>query len=288
MTRLLRLALALALAACAAPAAAAPPVWVVRDADSEMVLFGSVHVLPPGLPWRPAALDAALAQAEDVWFELPVGPAAQAEAGRLSLELGQLPPGHSLYAHLSPEGAARLDAAARRLNLSPALLDRLEPWLAEVALAAALYAAEGASAAAGVEQTLNAAVPPGADVRAFETIEEQIAIFDQAPLAEQVASLEHSLEEIEREPDAFADLLSRWTRGDLAGIEAEVLSPLRAAAPGLYARLVADRNQRWTTTLDARLKGRGRTVVVVGVGHLIGSDGLPERLRALGYAVEGP
>ena len=62
----------------------------------------------------------------------------------------------------------------------------------------------------------------------------------------------------------------------------------RAAAPGLYARLVTERNERWLTTLKARLDGSGRTVVVVGVGHLVGQDGLPARLRALGYSVEGP
>jgi uncharacterized protein YbaP (TraB family) len=28
--------------------------------------------------------------------------------------------------------------------------------------------------------------------------------------------------------------------------------------------------------------------VVVGVGHLIGPDGVPARLRALGYSVTGP
>jgi hypothetical protein len=36
------------------------------------------------------------------------------------------------------------------------------------------------------------------------------------------------------------------------------------------------------------MKGHGRTVVVVGVGHLIGPDGVPARLRALGYSVTGP
>ena len=61
-------------AAFAAPAWAAPPIWVVRDADSEVVLFGSIHVLPPNFRWRPKALDAALARAASVWFELPLHP----------------------------------------------------------------------------------------------------------------------------------------------------------------------------------------------------------------------
>ena len=55
----------------------------MRDADSEMVIFGSVHVLPPGLDWRPKALDAALAKADDLWFELPIDPA---NVGSLSVD----------------------------------------------------------------------------------------------------------------------------------------------------------------------------------------------------------
>jgi uncharacterized protein YbaP (TraB family) len=51
---------------------------------------------------------------------------------------------------------------------------------------------------------------------------------------------------------------------------------------------VVDRNARWMTPLRARMAGSGRTVVVVGVGHLVGSEGLPARFRALGYSVEGP
>ena len=44
-------------------ALALPAVWTVRDADSELVLFGSIHALPTDLAWRPPALDAALARA---------------------------------------------------------------------------------------------------------------------------------------------------------------------------------------------------------------------------------
>ena len=68
----------------AGAAVARPPVWVVRDADSELVLFGSVHVLPPGLDWRPPALERAVSSADEVWFELPIDPATEAKHLRLA------------------------------------------------------------------------------------------------------------------------------------------------------------------------------------------------------------
>ncbi len=277
----------LVLAACG-PAEAKPPFWIVRDADSEVLLFGSVHVLRPDLDWRPGELDAALAKADDLWFELPIDAASEARTAQLAATRGLMADGRTLTSLLSPQGAQRLAKASETLGVSLAVMDQLEPWFAEVLLAGAQFRKAGADASGGVEKILSARAPASAQRKAFETPDEQIAIFDSAPLTEQAASLERSLIELDANPDAYEALVADWMAGDLAGIDEQALEPLREAAPGLYARLVSDRNTRWLATLRTRLAGQGRTVVVVGVGHLVGEDGLPARLRALGYSVEGP
>jgi uncharacterized protein YbaP (TraB family) len=269
-------------------AQAQPPVWVVKDADSELVLFGSVHVLPPGLDWEPPALMRALADADDLWFELPVDASTEAETGRLATELGVLPPDQSLFKLLPAKDAQRLTRVAATYDVSPAVLDRLQPWLAEIALAGGAYRKAGADAASGVEKTVSAAARPQAGRRAFETPAEQIAILSQAPPNEQIASLRQTMQEMETKPDQFGILVKAWVDGDVAALDREAIAEMRKAAPTLFRTLVTDRNVRWTRLLDQRLKGHGRTVVVVGVGHLIGPGGVPARLRALGYSVTGP
>jgi uncharacterized protein YbaP (TraB family) len=107
-------------------------------------------------------------------------------------------------------------------------------------------------------------------------------------MAEQIASFRVSLAELETDPEGYDKLVRAWLAGDTVALDNEALKPLRKASPALFRRLVTERNARWTAELDARLKGKGRTVVVVGVGHLVGDDGLPSRLRALGYSVTGP
>lgn len=286
MTRLFLALVAALLTATAVQAK--PPVWVVRDHDSEVVLFGSVHVLPPGLDWRPAALTQAVRDADDIWFELPVDPQTQALTGQLAAKTGVLPAGQSLFKLLPPADAAQLMAVARAYNASPELLDHLQPWMAEIVLAGAAYAKSGAEGADGVEQALAAAVPPTAQRRAFETPAEQLAMFAGGPVSEQVASLRETMQEMQDKPDEFAVLVRAWMAGDIAALDREAIAPLRHASPGLFKRLVSDRNARWAAILDQRLKGHGKTVVVVGVGHLIGKGSVPDRLRALGYQVSGP
>jgi uncharacterized protein YbaP (TraB family) len=279
---------ALMLAAFAGAAAAEPPVWVVKDKDSEVVLFGSVHILPPGMNWTPPALDRALKAADDIWFELPIDAQSEADTAALATQIGVLPPDGSLFRLLSPEDAALMARVAAAYDVSPALLDRLQPWLAEIALAGGAYRKVGADANSGVEKIIAAMATPNAKREAFETPAEQIALLSGGTMEEQVASLRETMHELEDKPDEYQILVKAWVDGNVEALEHEALDPIRKTSPNLFRHLVTERNARWTEVLDARLKGHGRTVVVVGIGHLIGPDGVPARLRALGYSVTGP
>ena len=75
LVRALRAVLLAALLALPAfPAAADPPIWRVHGRGGEIVLFGSVHLLSPGLAWTSPALLAV------VWRPSP-GPAVRAAVG---------------------------------------------------------------------------------------------------------------------------------------------------------------------------------------------------------------
>jgi hypothetical protein len=279
---------ALAALAFAGAAVAEPPVWIVKDKDSEIVLFGSIHVLPPGLNWTPPVLARALKAADDVWFELPIDPQSEAETASLATQAGVLPPDGSLFKLLSPADSALMSKVADAYSVSPVLVDRLQPWLAEIALSGGAYRRIGADANSGVEKTIAAMATPRAKREAFETPAEQIGLLSSGSMAEQIVSLHETLVEMDEKPDEYQTLVKAWMDGDIKVLDAEAIKPLRDASPALFHRLVLDRNARWTQVMDARMKGHGRTVVIVGIGHLIGPDGVPARLRALGYSVTGP
>jgi uncharacterized protein YbaP (TraB family) len=274
--------------AVAGTATAAPPVWVVKDKNSEIVLFGSIHILPPNLDWAPPALDRALKAADDIWFELPIDPQSEAETAALAVKQGSLPPDGSLFKLLSPADSALMSKVAQAYDISPALLDRLEPWLAEIVMAGGAYRKVGAEASSGVEKIIAAMATPRARRKAFETPAEQIDLLSGGSRAEQIDSLRETMQELDDHPDEYAALVKAWMEGDVAALDREALAPIRKSSPDLFRRLVTERNARWAAVLDARMKGAGRTVVVVGIGHLIGPDGVPARLRALGYSVTGP
>jgi uncharacterized protein YbaP (TraB family) len=261
---------------------------VVKDKDSTITLFGSVHLLPPGVDWRPPALKQALANADDVWFEAPMDSAGQQAAGQAALAHGYLKDGEHLLLMLSPAGRKRLDWAAKTLDLEIDQLDRMQPWYAELTVELAMFDKLGADRNDGVEQQLWSGLSPTAKRDAFETPAQQVGFFADAPVKEQVASLELTLKQIGHAQQDYQDLLKSWLNGDVKRLNSQEVQPLRKASPGLYARVVQQRNARWVQALQERLKSSGHTVVIVGMGHLVGPDGLPAQLRARGYEVDGP
>jgi hypothetical protein len=280
--------LGLLLCLASAAASAQPPVWVVKDHDATMVIFGSVHVLPPGTDWRPPELKEALAEADQVWFEAPMGPDGLAEATKDAVARGYLPEGQTLRAMLSKSGRERLAETAKLLGVPVEQFDSLEPWFAEVLIQDGLFKVIGVDGADGVEQQLWAGLSPTARRVTLETPAEQIGFFADSPMAEQLASLEQTLKDAPHARRDYDKLLKAWMDGDVKGLEKDVLDPLKKDTPGLFDRVVTQRNARWVQAIDARLKQKGETVMVVGMGHLIGPGGVPARLRAQGLEVEGP
>jgi uncharacterized protein YbaP (TraB family) len=280
--------LAVCLLLVAGPALARPPLWIAHGRHSTIYLFGSVHLLPSGFDWAPRQLIAALPKAKEIWFELPIDQTTDTAAGKLTAALGYLPAGDRLANHLAADRDEQLRKIAAGLDIDAAALEGMRPWLAEVTLSLTVDEREGATAMRGVEQQLQALTPLNARRRAFETAAEQIGFLAGAPMPDQIASLDETLHEIADDPGAFSRILDEWMAGDLEGLRADALVPLQNASPTLYRRLITDRNARWAEQVHRRLEGRGVVVVVVGMGHLIGAEGLPARLRAMGVTVEGP
>lgn len=276
--------------ALAWPAAtgAKPPVWIVRSPKATLVLFGSIHLLPPTVDWRPPALDAALGSADELWFELPINADSDNEAAAAARARGALPPGQHLNDLLTADGRAGLAKAAQMLGLEPQALDRMQPWMAELTLSVAEDARSGATAYNGVEDQVQAITPLTARREAFETAKQQIGFLAGAPRADQLASLGWTLTEITEDPASYQRVVDEWMAGDVAALKADALDPLARISPALYRRLIQDRNRRWVRRLAARLKKPGSVVVVVGVGHLVGPQGVPALLRARGFEVDGP
>ena len=281
---------ALALAACtpaSVPSAAAEPaLWRIADEDSEIWLFGTVHVLPRSLQWRGPRFEAAFAAAEELVTETDVD--ADDYAALVS-QYGALPPGApDLNTQLGAD-ATRLAGVSRSLNIDPAALQRDRPWFAAIRLSFAYAVAHGHAPEAGVENVL---VPEararGKRVTHLETTEQQIRTLADLPEADQLRFLIVTLRQIEQDSGSLDESDAIWVRGDTETLGRELDAQIAEAGPAVVAAILTRRNEAWTTEIERRLSGSGRIFYAVGAAHLVGEHSVVAMLRARGIEVEGP
>jgi uncharacterized protein len=267
-------------------ASAEPALWAVKDRDTTIYLFGTVHVLKPDIEWRSAKIDQAFDSAQIVYFETDTD-GSEAEMLRLLTELGLNPPGTKLSSYLTPDQTALLKDVAEELGVPWAGLEVMRPWLVSLNLAIAYIVGEGYDPESGVESVLlPEARAKGKDVRFFETVEEQFRFFADLPMDIQVDYLVVGLDEIETVDGLLDKMDAAWVSGDAEGLAAILIASQSEDAPEVYDVLIRNRNANWADAIEGLLKDEiGVVFIAVGAGHLVGPDSVQVMLEARGIEV---
>jgi hypothetical protein len=245
--------------ATAVPARADPAMFVVRDADTTIYIFGTFHAL----------------DAKTQWFKDDVRNAFES-SDELVLET------------LVPEGPPPSNTAAgaqpQRLPALP--VTPSASFLATTRLAISAGRSQGMQVDNGADMVLRrTAEAEGKPVEGLETLESQLSMFNRMPVppappaaatqdanpAPAMNSLSHSM----------AEMQSAWKRGDQS-VFVRILSQLERGSPETYRMMFTERNARWADWIRARLQTPGTVFVAVGAGHLAGKDSVLVRLAQLG------
>lgn len=265
----------------------APALFVARDADSTLYLYGSIHLRRPSEPWASPAVEAALAEADEIWTEVENSPESDARAQQLTLQLGLATPERPLSSWLAPKERARLAAAEQRLGIVPRALEPMQPWLAGLTLTFAPMTRAGYDPAASVDRAVDAyGDAHGKRMRWFETPEQQLAMLANLPDALQRQMLLEAIDEAESGLESLETLSTAWERGDTSTLERELNAGMRDEYPEIYRVVLLERNNAWIKVLLDELAGSGVDFVAVGAAHIVGEDGLVAQLRARGVQVE--
>jgi uncharacterized protein YbaP (TraB family) len=261
-------------------------IWRAARGQSVVYLVGSVHLLSKDYYPLSPALDKAFKECDLLVEELHLGEMAEVESQMMILMRGMLPSGQTLDKVVSPATFALVSARVKALGLPIEPLTRFKPWALALTLLGLEWQAAGFDAQLGLDRHFfDQAVAAGKEVQGLETIEFQISRFDELSMPEQDRMLASTLRELETEKASVTTLADAWKAGDAATVEKIVLQELRKE-PAMYQRLLVERNKNWLPKIEALFSRKGRTFVVVGAAHLVGSDGLLAMLKARGYSIE--
>ena len=278
-------ALVVLLAAGASPVLAEPALWVIKDKDSTIYLFGTIHVLKPATPWRSPQIAKAFEAADDVVTEI-VEPDDKTVTQALMLKYG-LDRDTPLSAKLKPEAYAKLETAVQAMGFPPHGMDAMRPWMASITVSLVPLFKAGYDPESGVEKKLTAqAKAAGKPIAGFETLEQQLRFFADMTPGQEAQLLESTLDEVDEGPAKVDALVAAWAAGDQAALKTQMIDEMQRDYPEIYKLLLTDRNRDWAGQLKTKLAGSGVSFVAVGAGHLVGPDSVQAQLKKLGIKAE--
>lgn len=268
----------------ATPADANPALWVVRDDDTTIYLFGTFHLLD-GRPWFNDEIRTAFDTSSELVLEarLPENPA---ELQPLVVRYALDPNGRMLSQRLSAEQNAALREGLSGSGVPAEAIDRFEPWFVSMTLAAAAGHKVGLQSEHGTETVLTAAARErNIPIGELEGIEAQLRMLDSMPEEQQLQQLRAVLDNIDSLSETLEPMLAAWSTGDIDTL-VEILNQTLKDSPQLYDLLFTRRNATWAGWIQERLARPGTVFLAVGAGHLAGADSVQTVLAARGVRAE--
>jgi uncharacterized protein YbaP (TraB family) len=233
-------------------------------------------------------IDQVFADAQKVVFEVPP---AELTDPALALKMQQMAgfaDGRTLKQVLPEDVRERMGQVLGAEQL--AQMDAMEPWFINLGLLIGISQKLGFQPEQGLDMHIarqaEAAKKP---VSGLETADQQLQVLDSAPMDEQIAGLRDFFNKPGEVPKLLQETHAAWRNADVARLEALVINEVRKETPVTYRIINVERNDAWVPKLQQMLDGATEgndTLVVVGAMHLIGADGVVEKLRAKGYQVE--
>ena len=278
----------LAIAPLARPlhAAGRPFGWKAAGRPGVVYLVGSVHLLSKDFyPLNPA-LEAAYKDSSVLAEEVDLGEMEKPDAQMALLTKGMLPAGQTLDTVLTPATKALLDKHLGTFGPMGEVAKRFKPWMAALTIESLAWVNAGFDPNLGLDKHFyDRAVADGKTVQGFETMAFQVSLFDDMPMDQQDRLLASMLKDIDTEQANMTKLIAAWRDGDAPTVERLVLADMKDD-PGVYKRMLVDRNRSWIPKIEQLLARNGRSLVIVGAAHLVGPDGLLAMLKAKGYTLE--
>lgn len=283
---LIRIFFSIVLVLCLAPGAGAESaVWQVQKGTATFYLGGTFHILRAGDYPLPPEYDRAYREAQLVVFETELDRFAEPETQHQMLTQALYADGSTLDKHLAPATYKELADHCAAAGIPLKHFARFKPALVMVTLTLGQLAKLGATQQ-GVDQHIHArARQDRKSILGLETVAEQISHLIAMADGNEDEFVRHGLQDLQTLAEQLDRMVAAWRRGDEAQLEALLTRDLQTRYPSLYRRLITDRNRQWLPTIE----GYGQTpeieFVLVGVGHLVGPEGLVALLRDRGFTV---
>jgi uncharacterized protein len=259
--------------------------WKAEGSRNVVYLLGSIHLLTENDYPLAQPIESSFTNASIAVFETDIAEMERPETQLKLLTKAQLPAGETLAQHLSAGTYAAFSNHVVKIGLPAATFDQFKPMVAVMALAVIELQKLGVSADKGLDKYFfKRATKDGEQLVPLESVDFQMDLLTGFSKEEDELVMKSSLKDMDNVTKFFQDIVRAWKSGENAKLE-KYLNEALSESPVLYRRLLTDRNRSWLPKIENLLRGDKNAIVIVGAGHLVGTDGLINLLKKKGFKI---
>jgi len=277
--------IALVLSACSW-AAAESSVWKAQKDNSVIYLGGTCHLLRETDFPLPQEFFQAYKASAIVVFETDIGKLQDPATRQKYLAKGSYADGSTVDKHLSAKVYGELSAYCEKSGIPLESFSHLKSSMLMATLTFMELRKLGVSQQ-GVDQFFYELAHKDKKVaQGLETVDEQIDYLLSMADGNEDELVTYSLKDLKNVKQQYETFVKAWRKGDAGKLDELMVAEIKMRQPELYKKLIIDRNRNWLPLIEAYQKTPQTEFILVGVGHLVGQDGLIEALKKKGYKVD--
>ena len=241
-------------------------------------LFGTMHVEDPRVLNLPQPVLDAFNQSQSLTLEALLSLDQIVAAGTELL----LQDGSTLVELVGTERFKRISTALVERDMPPQFANLLKSWAVAV-----LLAQPASESGMFLDRKLqHMALQKGLAVSGLETLQEQLQIFNNMSVQDQVTLIDETLAQFESIPQIIEELIQAYLDRDLLRLRAlaDEQFEMSTVQQGLKHKLLADRNLKMIEKMHRRIE-EGGAFIAVGALHLSDKQGLLQLLQNSGYTL---
>jgi uncharacterized protein YbaP (TraB family) len=263
-------------------------IWKVTSETTQVYLLGSVHVAKKDLYPLDNTIENAFNAAKYLVVEINSNNLSQDYASQMMMKYGVYTNGSKFKDNVSAELYNKLDKLFTDHGMSLGVLNDFKPFIMYSLMSQFMAQDLGYMSNYGIDfHYLDQASKSNKAVKELETFEFQMNLLSSIPDKSMITAMEYDIDNPNTGKD-IQDVFDAWQKGDTAKLEAITFAPAanNTDFQTYFDMFVTNRNHTMVDKIVEYLADNEIYFVVVGAGHLIGKDGIPNLLENKGYKVE--
>ena len=260
--------------------------WSLETGKNTIYLLGSLHILKSDSFPLGKEIEEAYIDCKKIVLETDLDRINDPDFQAKMITLGLYPDGQTLKQNVSKKTYRLLEKKVLAAGLSVAQFDRLKPWVCALTLTFMEFRRLGFDPSYGIDTYFfNKAKKDGKEITVLETLDYQLGLFTNMGKAEQESFLRQTLKELEVIETMASQMVKAWKTGDVDKLSSIIRISFKEH-PNIYDRFIIQRNKRWISQIEDLMRQDENVLVIVGVGHLVGTGNILALLNKRGYRIE--